>query len=122
VRSDRIAGRVTKLPMRPICICAAEIERSTECTGPAVVQACHSTGAGRTAETRAIRAVETPMLMPVAQERRDLSAAVSAVAWTPRGSMNVESWIKHGHQLGRLGAGSHWWLGDWIRYGTATYG
>lgn len=30
--------------------------------------------------------------------------------------------LRHGRELGRMGRGVPWWLGDWLRYGNARYG
>jgi hypothetical protein len=49
-------------------------------------------------------------------------AAVTAISWTPRVDLTVAEWARQGRWLGALGRGSGWWLGDWVRYGTARYG
>jgi hypothetical protein len=48
--------------------------------------------------------------------------ALTAIAWSPRVDLTVADWARQGRWLGALGRGSGWWLGDWIRYGTARYG
>jgi hypothetical protein len=36
--------------------------------------------------------------------------------------MTYPEWADQGRWLGTIGRCSQWWLGDWIRYGTARYG
>jgi hypothetical protein len=49
-------------------------------------------------------------------------ADVSAVAWTPRDELDHRQWLDAGRKLGAIGRSSQWWIGDWIRYGTAKWG
>jgi hypothetical protein len=49
-------------------------------------------------------------------------AALSSTSWSPRQELTVADWVEQGRWLGALGRGSGWWLGDWLRYGTARYG
>jgi hypothetical protein len=34
----------------------------------------------------------------------------------------MADWMRQGRWLGALGRGSGWWIGDWVRYGSARYG
>jgi hypothetical protein len=34
----------------------------------------------------------------------------------------VAEWVEQGRWLGAIGRASAWWIGDWIRYGSARYG
>jgi hypothetical protein len=34
----------------------------------------------------------------------------------------VSEWVEQGRWLGAIGRASAWWIGDWIRYGSARYG
>lgn len=47
---------------------------------------------------------------------------VSKVAWMPQGELEHGEWIAAGRRLGAIGRCSQWWIGDWIRYGTAKWG
>lgn len=47
---------------------------------------------------------------------------VSPVSWSPPEEMNREQWLDEGRKLGAVGRGSQWWIGDWIRFGTAKWG
>jgi hypothetical protein len=49
-------------------------------------------------------------------------ATLSAVCWLPRAELNPQQWMDCGRRLGRIGAGTNWWIGDWLRYGNARYG
>lgn len=49
-------------------------------------------------------------------------ADVSAVAWVPREELDHRQWVDAGRKLGAIGRSSQWWIGDWIRYGTAKWG
>jgi|SRR6478609_1713256 len=49
-------------------------------------------------------------------------AAISKVAWLPRGEPGQAAWLATGRRLGAIGRCSQWWIGDWIRYGTARWG
>lgn len=48
--------------------------------------------------------------------------AISPVAWVPQGDLGRSEWLVAGRRLGAIGRGSQWWIGDWIRYGTARWG
>jgi hypothetical protein len=47
---------------------------------------------------------------------------LTTTAWSPEGDLTVASWVRHGRWLGAIGRGSGWWIGDWVRYGSARYG
>jgi hypothetical protein len=49
-------------------------------------------------------------------------AAISKVAWLPRGELGQGAWLATGRRLGAIGRCSQWWIGDWIRYGTSRWG
>jgi hypothetical protein len=49
-------------------------------------------------------------------------AELSPTAWRPTGEMAYEEWLRVGGRLGVAGRSVGWWLGDWLRYGTARYG
>jgi hypothetical protein len=49
-------------------------------------------------------------------------AAISKVAWHPRGELGQGAWLATGRRLGAIGRCSQWWIGDWIRYGTSRWG
>jgi hypothetical protein len=36
--------------------------------------------------------------------------------------MDHRDWIIAGRRLGYIGRGNQWWIGDWVRYGTARWG
>jgi hypothetical protein len=50
------------------------------------------------------------------------TGAVSKVAWLPQGELARSEWLATGRRLGAIGRCSQWWIGDWIRYGTAKWG
>jgi len=50
------------------------------------------------------------------------SGAISKVAWLPQGNLGRSEWLATGRRLGAIGRCSQWWIGDWIRYGTAKWG
>jgi hypothetical protein len=50
------------------------------------------------------------------------SSGVSKVAWVPQGELGQSEWLATGRRLGAIGRCSQWWIGDWIRYGTARWG
>jgi hypothetical protein len=56
------------------------------------------------------------------QEAKRASATVSKVAWMPQEELGHAEWIAAGRRLGAIGRCSQWWIGDWIRYGTAKWG
>ncbi len=66
-------------------------------------------------------AVQTTPLPPRTTARRSPSA-VSKVAWQPQGDLGQSEWLATGRRLGAIGRCSQWWIGDWIRYGTARWG
>jgi hypothetical protein len=36
--------------------------------------------------------------------------------------MEHPEWVAIGHRLGRISRCNQWWLGDWLRYGSAKWG
>ncbi len=50
------------------------------------------------------------------------SSAISKVAWVPQSELGQVEWLATGRRLGAIGRCSQWWIGDWIRYGTARWG
>jgi hypothetical protein len=54
--------------------------------------------------------------------QRRPSARISKVAWLPPGGLGQAEWLSTGRRLGAIGRCSQWWIGDWIRYGTARWG
>ncbi|HEY2334453.1 MAG TPA: hypothetical protein VGH58_05565 [Solirubrobacterales bacterium] len=40
----------------------------------------------------------------------------------PLGELGQSEWLATGRRLGAIGRCSQWWIGDWIRYGTARWG
>jgi hypothetical protein len=49
-------------------------------------------------------------------------AELTSVAWSPGSDLPYEEWLRVGGRLGVAGRSAGWWLGDWLRYGTARYG
>jgi hypothetical protein len=64
--------------------------------------------------------VGVPTLLPAPTDRRP--AATTPVAWKPSENIDVRDWVQIGRRLGTTTRCSQWWLGDWIRYGTARWG
>jgi hypothetical protein len=52
---------------------------------------------------------------------RSLSA-LTPTSWFAGRELAVAEWVEQGRCLGAIGRGSNWWIGDWIRYGSARYG
>src|ERR1051325_1019359 len=48
--------------------------------------------------------------------------ALTAIAWVPRGDLDLREWLEHGTRFGAIGRGVAWWLGDWLIFGNARYG
>jgi hypothetical protein len=48
--------------------------------------------------------------------------ALSKIAWVPQGDLDHTDWLATGRRLGTFGRCSQWWIGDWVRYGTARWG
>jgi hypothetical protein len=48
--------------------------------------------------------------------------ALSKIAWVPQGDVGHSDWLATGRRLGAIGRCSQWWIGDWVRYGTARWG
>jgi hypothetical protein len=85
---------------------------------PEVVQALPPSRSRVAGSTRANRGGESgaPELDPRP------SSGISKVAWAPRGDLGQSEWLATGRRLGAIGRCSQWWIGDWIRYGTARWG
>jgi hypothetical protein len=47
---------------------------------------------------------------------------LSTVGWRAGNDLPYEDWLRHGARLGVAARSAGWWLGDWLRYGTAHYG
>lgn len=48
--------------------------------------------------------------------------ALSKIAWAPQRDLDHTDWLATGRRLGTIGRCSQWWIGDWVRYGTARWG
>ena len=77
--------------------------------------------------TRARPIVTSPDSRPYLSDAPRLGAsrppaALTPTAWSPWAQLTVADWIRQGSWLGALARGSGWWIGDWVRYGTARYG
>lgn len=48
--------------------------------------------------------------------------ALSKIAWAPQRDLDHSDWLATGRRLGAIGRCSQWWIGDWVRYGTAKWG
>lgn len=57
-----------------------------------------------------------------AKARRSSSSALSKIAWVPQRDLGHSDWLAAGRRLGAIGRCSQWWIGDWVRYGTARWG
>lgn len=60
--------------------------------------------------------------MREAPEPRRSSSALSKIAWVPQRDLGHSDWLAAGRRLGAIGRCSQWWIGDWVRYGTARWG
>jgi hypothetical protein len=49
-------------------------------------------------------------------------ASHSPVAWVASPNMDLRQWLDHGQRIGHMRSASNWWIGDWVRFGTAHYG
>jgi hypothetical protein len=54
--------------------------------------------------------------------REKESAIASTVAWLPQRDLDPREWATAGRRLGAIGRCSQWWIGDWVKYGTARWG
>jgi hypothetical protein len=61
-------------------------------------------------------------MVPVSEAVSQRAVGVSKVAWIPPGGLGHLEWLATGRRLGAIGRCSQWWIGDWIRYGTAKWG
>ncbi len=53
---------------------------------------------------------------------RHSAGTLSKTAWVPQSDLAHSDWLATGHRLGAIGRCSQWWIGDWVRYGTARWG
>jgi hypothetical protein len=53
---------------------------------------------------------------------RTPAVEVTAVGWQADADLPYEDWLRYGSRLGLAGRNAAWWVGDWVRYGTARYG
>jgi hypothetical protein len=82
---------------------------------PEVVQAIPVSAPISAGDTAAVR------LEPSGAERRPVSG-ISKVAWVAPSDLGQAEWLSTGRRLGAIGRCSQWWIGDWIRFGTARWG
>lgn len=50
------------------------------------------------------------------------SGSPTPIAWVPPDGIDRAAWILAGSRLGGYSRSSNWWIGDWLRYGTARWG
>jgi hypothetical protein len=48
--------------------------------------------------------------------------ALTPTSWAAGCELGISEWVEQGRCLGAIGRGSAWWIGDWVRYGSARYG
>jgi hypothetical protein len=48
--------------------------------------------------------------------------ALTPTSWAAGRDLAVGEWVEQGRCLGAIGRASAWWIGDWVRYGSARYG
>lgn len=48
--------------------------------------------------------------------------ALTKIAWAPSSDLDHSDWLATGRRLGAIARCSQWWIGDWVRYGTAKWG
>jgi hypothetical protein len=63
-----------------------------------------------------------PGLEPDGSTERRPVLGISKVAWVPPSDLDQAEWLSTGRRLGAIGRCSQWWIGDWIRFGTARWG
>jgi hypothetical protein len=61
-------------------------------------------------------------LSPTRSKAGRSSGALSKIAWIPQRDLGHTDWLATGRRLGTIGRCSQWWIGDWVRYGTARWG
>jgi hypothetical protein len=49
-------------------------------------------------------------------------AELGPVGWVAGAELAYDEWLRQGSRLGLAGRSAAWWIGDWVRYGTARYG
>jgi hypothetical protein len=54
--------------------------------------------------------------------RRPRKSEISSIAWVAEPDLAYDEWLRLGTRLGLTGRNAGWWIGDWVRYGTAVYG
>jgi hypothetical protein len=59
---------------------------------------------------------------PTGRKPRRSPSALSKIAWAPQRDLDHSDWLATGRRLGAIGRCSQWWIGDWVRYGTAKWG
>lgn len=59
---------------------------------------------------------------PTRARVRRSSNGLSKIAWAPQNELGHADWLATGRRLGAIGRCSQWWIGDWVRYGTARWG
>jgi hypothetical protein len=47
---------------------------------------------------------------------------ISAVGWSASARLDYRGWALEGRRIGLMCRASPWWIGDWLLYGTATWG
>jgi hypothetical protein len=47
---------------------------------------------------------------------------LTPVAWLAHVDLSVEGWRAQGGRLGAASRSTNWWLGDWVRFGSARHG
>lgn len=84
-----------------------------------------SPAAGAERESRATGQAQALSLRGDAQRQRcttNRPAAVTPVAWSAAKNLALPEWVDQGKRLGSIGRSVGWWIGDWLRYGNATFG
>ncbi len=83
------------------------------------------TGSPNAVKTRPARLVSGGRVEPspaAEPGEKRASSALSKIAWAPQRDLDHSGWLATGRRLGAIGRCSQWWIGDWVRYGTARWG
>jgi len=66
--------------------------------------------------------MSTAVGMQVDYAAKRPKSELKRVGWLPDAELTYEDWLRQGSRLGLAGRSAAWWIGDWLRYGTARYG
>ncbi len=69
-----------------------------------------------------MQATATQVVEELARAQDADGGGLGRVGWLPKGELDERQWAHAGRRMSAIERASQWWIGDWLRYGSARWG